>query len=65
MKELDSVDLVNSSQLPMSRPRIRAILKQMKDNLEQGTLDERSLSKNRADKSNTPSNDRLLQGLGK
>ena len=27
MKELDSVDLVNSEQLPMSRPRIRAILK--------------------------------------
>ena len=66
MKELDSVDLVNSSQLPMSRPRIRAILKQMKDNLEQGAYpDERSLSKGRADKANTPNNERLLQGLGR
>ena len=67
MKELDSVDLVNSEQLPMSRPRIRAILKQMKDNLEQGTYaeDNHSTQKTRADKSYTPNNDRLLQGLGK
>ena len=36
MKELDQVDLINSDQVPMSRPRIRAILKQMKDNIETG-----------------------------
>lgn len=36
MKELDQVDLINSDQLPMSRPRIRAILKKMKENVETG-----------------------------
>ena len=40
MKELDRVDLVNSESLPLSRPRIRAILKKMKDNLERGHYEE-------------------------
>ena len=39
MKELDSIDLINSEKLPLSRPKIRAILKQMKDNLENGMSD--------------------------
>lgn len=64
MKELDSVDLVNSDQLPMSRPRIRAILKKMKENLEMGTYgDDRNDSKN--DRSYSPSQDMLLPGYGK
>lgn len=34
MKELDRMDLVNSKEIPLSRPRIRAILQKMKANLE-------------------------------
>ena len=50
----------------MSRPRIRAILKQMKDNLEQGAYAEDQNSPlNRNDIAHTPSHERLLQGLGK
>ena len=39
MKELDAIDLINSDALPLSRPRIRAILRKMKDNLENGMTD--------------------------
>ena len=33
MKELDQIDIINSHNIPMSRPKIRAILKKMRDNL--------------------------------
>ena len=39
MRELDAIDLINSDALPLSRPRIRAILRKMKDNLENGMTD--------------------------
>ena len=34
MKELDQTELLNETEMPLARPRIRAILKKMKDNLE-------------------------------
>ena len=49
MKELDQVDLINSDQMPMSRQRIRAILKKMKDNVDNGNYEEK-LSKNEDEK---------------
>ena len=39
MKELDQIDIVNSHNLPLSRPKIRAILKKMRDNLEASNLE--------------------------
>ena len=40
MKELDQTELINETEMPLSRPRIRAILKKMRDNLEQTPLDD-------------------------
>ena len=34
MKELDQIDLADTERVPLSRHRIRTILKMMKDNLE-------------------------------
>jgi len=48
----------------MSRPRIRAILKKMKDNLEQGTYSE-DKNDSTKDKPYTPTNDRLMEAYGR